>query len=127
MLLEAGETLEHGLSARHRAAAAEAARGADPLRGAALLPSETAQLLGTTVAAVNSARQRARATLDERPDGSGARPSARLRSTERALLDRYVDALRRHDVAAIVALARADAGSTLSRRPDGARPGETRD
>ena len=48
---------------------------------------EAAELLGTTVAAVNSARQRARAALH------GARPAssaARLRATERALLERYV-------------------------------------
>ena len=65
---------------------------------------EAAELLGTTVAAVNSARQRARAALH------GARPSdARLRATERALLDCYVCALRRHDVAAVIALATADA------------------
>jgi len=65
---------------------------------------EAAQLLGMTVAAVNSARQRARAALH------GARPSdARLRATERALLDCYVCALRRHDVAAVIALATADA------------------
>ena len=66
--------------------------------------SEVAELLGTTAAAVNSARQRARAALH------GARPSdARLRATERALLDCYVCALRRHDVAAVIALATADA------------------
>jgi RNA polymerase sigma-70 factor, ECF subfamily len=65
---------------------------------------EAAELLGTTAAAVNSARQRARAALH------GARPSdARLRATERALLDCYVCALRRHDVAAVIALATADA------------------
>jgi RNA polymerase sigma factor (sigma-70 family) len=86
--------------------------------------AEAAQLLGTTVAAVNSARQRARATLES---ARRLEPKSRLRGSERALLGRYVGALRRHDVAAIMVLARADAGSTLSRRPDGARPGETRD
>jgi hypothetical protein len=39
------------------------------------------------------------------------RPPARLGPTERALLERYVDALRRHDVTAVVALARADAAA----------------
>ncbi len=86
--------------------------------------SEAAQLLGTTVVAVNSARQRARATLES---ARRVAPGSRLGSTEQALLERYVDALRRHDVSAIVALAQADAGSTLSRRPDRGRPGETRD
>ena len=70
---------------------------------------EAAELLGTTAAAVNSARQRARAALH------GARPSdARLRATERALLDCYVCALRRHDVAAVIALATADAAQAAT-------------
>jgi RNA polymerase sigma-70 factor (ECF subfamily) len=69
--------------------------------------SEAAQLLGTTVVAVNSARQRARTTLESaRP---APRPSSRLCATERALLQRYVDALRRHDIGAVVALAKTDA------------------
>jgi len=71
---------------------------------------EAAELLGTTVAAVNSARQRARAALH------GPRPTsdARLRATERALLDCYVCALRRHDVAAVIALATADAAQAAT-------------
>ena len=67
---------------------------------------EAAQLLGATVAAVNSARQRARATLHVPRPASTQRP---LGATERALLERYVDALHRHDVAAVIAIARADA------------------
>jgi RNA polymerase sigma-70 factor (ECF subfamily) len=73
--------------------------------------AEAARLLDTTVAAVNSARQRARTTLES----ARLEPPARLRATERALLGCYVGALRRHDVAAIMELARADA------RPDGTR------
>ena len=71
---------------------------------------EAAELLGTTVAAVNSARQRARAALH------GARPlrTLRLRATERALLECYVCALRRHDVAAVIALATADAAQAAT-------------
>ena len=69
---------------------------------------EAAQQLGTTVAAVNSARQRARETLHgARP--LEQRPSARLRATERTLLERYVDAIRRHDATTLMALATADA------------------
>ena len=75
--------------------------------------AEAAGLLDTTVVAVNSARQRARATLES---ARRIEPRSRLRAPERALLGRYVGALRRHDVAAIMALARADA-----------RPGGTRD
>ena len=82
--------------------------------------AEAAQLLGTTVAAVNSARQRARATLHgPRPASAlGQRPDPRLRATERALLERYVDALRRHDVAYVIALATTDAAQVAT----GARP-----
>ena len=72
---------------------------------------EAARLLGTTVVAVNSARQRARATLES---ARRVAPGSRLGSTEQALLERYVDALRRHDVAAVVAIARADADRTAS-------------
>ena len=75
---------------------------------------EAARLLDTTVVAVNSARQRARATLDGVCPAFGRTPSSHLRPTERALLERYVDALRRHDVAAVVAIARADADRTAS-------------
>ena len=70
---------------------------------------ETAGLLGTTVAAVNSARQRARATLGGARAEPGPRPDAPLPAAERALLDRYVGALRRRDVATVVSLAVADA------------------
>jgi RNA polymerase sigma-70 factor (TIGR02960 family) len=72
--------------------------------------AESARLLGTSVAAVNSALQRARGTLSRqgaaaRPDrGPGPGPG----SAERVLIDRYVDAVRRHDVAGLIALARAD-------------------
>jgi RNA polymerase sigma factor (sigma-70 family) len=66
---------------------------------------EAAELLGTSVAAVNSARQRARTALH----GARPAPDARLRASERALLECYVCALRRHDVAAVIALATADA------------------
>ena len=70
---------------------------------------EAAQLLGTTVAAVNSARQRARAALQ------GSRPAPEqdpaLDPADQALLAGYVSALRGHDVATVVTLARTDAGA----------------
>jgi RNA polymerase sigma-70 factor (ECF subfamily) len=73
---------------------------------------EAAQLLGTTVAAVNSARQRARAALHgPRPSSAPEqRPDPRLRPAEQLLLSGYVSALRRHDVETVIALAKADAG-----------------
>ena len=71
---------------------------------------EAAELLGTTVAAVNSARQRARTALH----GARPAPDARLRASERALLECYVCALRRHDVAAVIALATADAAQAAT-------------
>lgn len=68
---------------------------------------ETARLLGTSVAGVNSARQRARATLHGA--ALAERPRPRLRATERVLLERYATALRTHDVPVVIALAKADA------------------
>jgi RNA polymerase sigma-70 factor (ECF subfamily) len=67
---------------------------------------EVAQLLETTVASVNSALQRARATLAE----VGGRPEPRpLDEDHRALLDRYVDAFERYDIDAFVRLLHEDA------------------
>jgi RNA polymerase sigma-70 factor (ECF subfamily) len=81
---------------------------------------ETAALLETTVASVNSALQRARATLREQL------PERRLEWTpgtdpttqERALLDRYVDATERADVDALAALLREDARFTMPPQPE---------
>src|SRR3954454_19175536 len=67
---------------------------------------EVAQLLDTTVASVNSALQRARATLAER----GGEPEPRdLDADDRDLLARYVDAFERYDIDAIVRLLHEDA------------------
>jgi RNA polymerase sigma-70 factor, ECF subfamily len=69
--------------------------------------SEVAELLETSVASVNSALQRARATLDEAgPDPAGP-PSVDAEQQE--LLERYVDAFERYDVDALVSLLREDA------------------
>jgi RNA polymerase sigma-70 factor, ECF subfamily len=67
---------------------------------------EVAQLLDTTIAAVNSALQRAHATLAE---AGGAPEPQRLDDADRALLDRYVDAFERYDVDGLVRLLREDA------------------
>jgi RNA polymerase sigma-70 factor (ECF subfamily) len=67
---------------------------------------EVAEVLESTVASVNSALQRARATIDRHLPA--AAPVAGDRA-ERELLDRYVDAFERDDVDALVSLLREDA------------------
>ena len=79
---------------------------------------ETASALDTSVAAANSALQRARATLREqlpaRPsEWSGSEPS----DQERALLEGFVDAHERADAAAAAALAREDIRVTMPPHP----------
>jgi len=76
--------------------------------------SEVARLLDTTVASVNSALQRARATLAG-ADVHAAGDASTLDDAHRALLDRYEDAFLRYDVEALVALLHEDA--TLSMPP----------
>jgi RNA polymerase sigma-70 factor (ECF subfamily) len=67
---------------------------------------EVAQLLDSTVASVNSALQRARATLA----AAGGVPAPRELDAEgRELLDRYVDAFERYDIDALVRLLHEDA------------------
>jgi RNA polymerase sigma-70 factor (ECF subfamily) len=68
--------------------------------------AEVADLLETTVASVNSALQRARATLDAVTPSTG---TGALSDADRALVDRYVDAFERYDVDALVALLHEDA------------------
>src|SRR3954453_15324185 len=69
--------------------------------------SEVAELLGMTVASVNSALQRARATVDELDlDGSG--PAA-LEGEDQDLLAKYVGYFERYDIDSLVALIAEDA------------------
>ncbi len=75
--------------------------------------SEIASALETSVAAVNSALQRARATLAESAPPEAA--MAGLTPEQETLLARYVDAFERYDVDALAALLREDA--TLSMPP----------
>ncbi len=75
--------------------------------------SEIASALETSVAAVNSALQRARATLAESAPPEAA--VAGLTPEQETLLARYVDAFERYDVDALAALLREDA--TLSMPP----------
>jgi RNA polymerase sigma-70 factor (ECF subfamily) len=72
--------------------------------------SEAAELLGTSVAAVNSALQRARSTLGDLPPE--AHPGA-LDPPDTALLHRYVDAFERYDIDALVALLHEDAVQSM--------------
>ncbi|WBO64230.1 sigma-70 family RNA polymerase sigma factor [Streptomyces camelliae] len=76
--------------------------------------SEVAELLGTTVASVNSALQRARATLAERAEGSpeGA-VSDPLDEEQQKLLERYVKAFEGYDMTALTALLHEDAIMTM--------------
>ena len=67
---------------------------------------EVAQLLDSTVASVNSALQRARATLAAAGGAPAPRP---LDSDDRELLARYVDAFERYDIDAFVRLLHEDA------------------
>ena len=70
---------------------------------------ETAQLLETSVASVNSAAQRARATLEKQHPAGRSAPLTPADDRQRALLDRYVRAWESDDLDGFVALLREDA------------------
>ncbi len=76
--------------------------------------SEVAELLDTSVASVNSALQRARATLASSEVSDAPAPDS-LDEDDRALLERYVAAFERYDMDALTALIREDA--TMSMPP----------
>jgi RNA polymerase sigma-70 factor (ECF subfamily) len=69
--------------------------------------TEVAELLGTSVASVNSALQRARATLAS-ADLDTAEP-APVDAHQQELLARYVDAFERYDIAGLVSILHEDA------------------
>ncbi|HEX3425452.1 MAG TPA: sigma-70 family RNA polymerase sigma factor [Acidimicrobiales bacterium] len=73
--------------------------------------TEVAELLGTTVAAVNSALQRARATLATVDGAALEDPSSdpAIDAAQADLLARYVDAFQRYDMEALVGLLHDDA------------------
>ncbi|HWM19067.1 MAG TPA: sigma-70 family RNA polymerase sigma factor [Ilumatobacteraceae bacterium] len=79
-----------------------------------LKAEEVAELLGSTVQSVNSALQRARATLAA-SDLSDADSIESLDEAHRQLLDRYVDAFERYDMDSLTSLLHEDA--TLSMPP----------
>ena len=75
---------------------------------------EVAELLGTSVAGVNSALQRARATLS----ASNLTPTKPLHpkdKTQHALLNRYMDAFERLDIELLVSLLHEDATASMPR------------
>ena len=74
--------------------------------------AEVAELLGTSVAAVNSSLQRARATIEagEITESDGLEP---MDEEQRALLARYVDAFERYDIESLTALLHEDATQSM--------------
>jgi RNA polymerase sigma-70 factor (ECF subfamily) len=68
--------------------------------------TEVAELLDTTVASVNSALQRARATLSTLE--TGQHQPVVLGDEQRELVARYADAFERYDISALVSLLRDD-------------------
>jgi RNA polymerase sigma-70 factor (ECF subfamily) len=69
---------------------------------------EVADLLETSVASVNSALQRARATLDELALADAEAPARPSDEEERRLLEQYLEAFAEYDIDRIVALLRYD-------------------
>ncbi|MCU1430826.1 MAG: sig7, partial [Actinomycetia bacterium] len=69
---------------------------------------EVAELLDSSVASVNSALQRAHATL-ETTDLTDPHPRTPMDAEQQALLARYVDAFERYDIASLVSLLHEDA------------------
>lgn len=69
---------------------------------------EVAELLDTSVASVNSALQRARATLDELALEDAEAPARPNDDDERRLLEQYLEAFAEYDIDRIVALLRYD-------------------
>jgi RNA polymerase sigma-70 factor (ECF subfamily) len=76
--------------------------------------SEVAELLETSVVSVNSALQRARATLAE-SDVAATEISAPMDEEQQALLARYVEAFEQYDIDSLVTLLHEDA--TMSMPP----------
>jgi RNA polymerase sigma-70 factor, ECF subfamily len=74
--------------------------------------SEVAELLDTSVASVNSALQRARATLEE-SNLSAADTSPSIEEGDAELLARYVQAFEQYDMDALTSLIREDATQSM--------------
>ena len=74
--------------------------------------SEAAELLETSVASVNSALQRARATLDA-SDLTSSTTSPSVEQADAELLARYVDAFERYDLDELTSLIHEDATQSM--------------
>jgi len=74
--------------------------------------TEVAELLDTTVASVNSALQRSRATLAA-SELTPATTPVQLDEADRALLARYVEAFERYDMDALTSLIQEDAQQSM--------------
>jgi RNA polymerase sigma-70 factor, ECF subfamily len=74
---------------------------------------EVAELLDTSVASVNSALQRARATLESSEVGPSDLEPDNMDETQRELLARYVDAFEAYDLDALTSLIQEDAGQSM--------------
>jgi RNA polymerase sigma-70 factor (ECF subfamily) len=73
--------------------------------------SEVAELLETSAASVNSALQRARATLGD--VNAGDAPAKPLDDEQRVLLERYVEAFQDYDMERLTSLIREDATQSM--------------
>ena len=74
---------------------------------------ETAALLGTSVPAVNSALQRARATLADHRSNQQPTTTDGLNGADRDLLNRYVHAFEAYDIDALTTLIHQDATQSM--------------
>ena len=75
--------------------------------------SEVAELLDTTVAGVNSALQRAHATMSAKHQSRAVEPTSLSDDAQRELLAKYVDAFERYDIEALTTLIAADATQSM--------------
>jgi RNA polymerase sigma-70 factor (ECF subfamily) len=77
--------------------------------------AETAEALDTTVASVNSALQRARKAVDERAPERSQQATLRALGDDgiRQIVERYIDAMGRADVDAVVAMLAEDAAWSM--------------
>jgi len=82
--------------------------------------AEVAAWLETSVAAINSALQRARATLQRQQPANRFEltPPSEPTEEQRALLQRYMDASQRSDIEALVALVHEDIINTMPPHPE---------